>query len=52
MPMPHSLPQMTAIEAAVRAVGRFAAMGFASQLMGEKNGRESDEHHCYHDAYH
>jgi hypothetical protein len=52
MPMPHPFPQVAAIEAAFRAAGRFAAMGFASQLMREKNRRESDEHHCYHDAYH
>ncbi|WP_459707456.1 hypothetical protein [Paraburkholderia sp. 2C] len=52
MPMPHPFPQVAAIEAAFCAAGRFAAMGFAPQLMCEKNCRESDEHHCYHDAYH
>jgi hypothetical protein len=52
MPMPHPFPQVAAIEAAFRAAGRFAAMDFASQLVGEKNRRESDEHHCYYDAYH
>jgi hypothetical protein len=30
----------------------FAAMRFALELMGEKNGRESDQRYCYHDAYH
>jgi hypothetical protein len=52
MPMPHPFPQMAAIEAPFGALGRFAAMGMASELVSQKNRRESDERHCYHDAYH
>jgi hypothetical protein len=52
MPMPHPFPQMAAIEAPFGAVGCLAAMGMASELVSQKNRRESDEHHCYHDAYH
>jgi hypothetical protein len=48
MPMPHPFPQMPALDRA-RCSG---AMGFALELMSEKNRRESDEYHCYHDAYH
>jgi hypothetical protein len=48
MPMSHPFPQM----AAPRSIGRSAAMRVASELMGEKDRREGDQRHCYHDAYH
>ena len=52
MPAPYPFPDVAAIEAAFGMSGRPAARVFASQPVGEKNRRESDEHHCYHDAYH
>jgi hypothetical protein len=48
MSVPHPFPQVAMLE----VPGRSAATRFALELMGEKNGRESDQRYCYHDAYH